>query len=95
MPQTVVYADDNFEKEYNRLGEATNGDDKKVFSFMTRLRLFLRENYAQGTKVPKDKIPEIYATLVDKRPLWELRHPRYGAIRYTVVKGQLNIVDVV
>ena len=95
VAQTVVYADDKFEKEYERLRNATNGDDRKAFSFMTRLREYLRDNSSRGKRIPKENMPKIYATLVGHRVLWELKFPRYGTIRYTAGNGRLRIVDFV
>ena len=89
-----MYADDKFEREYERLRNATNGDDKKVFAFMTRLREYLKSNYGRGKRVPKDKVPQVYAKALGPNQLWELEYSRYGTIRYTVVEGRVKILDL-
>ena len=93
--QTVVYADENSEREYERLRKASNGDDRKVFAFMTRLREYLKNHYRRGRRVRRDKVPRVYAKLLGSNQLWELDYAGYGIIRYTVAKGHIKIVDVV
>ena len=91
----VVFANKKLEQDYERLATATHPEDRKAFLVLQDIRTRLQMRYLSGSEISENKIPEVYKRLFQVNNLWSLDLPPHGRVLYSIVEGEICIVDIV
>lgn len=91
----VIFASKALEVDYKRLSSSENPEDKRLYEVLRRAREILQSQHLSGREIPKDKIPVIYRRMFRIDNLWELKISDHETVIYSVVGGDIWIVDMV
>lgn len=91
----VVFADRKLEEGYKRLATAMHPEDRRTYLVLQDIRRQLHTKYLTGSKIPENKIPDVYRRLFQVSNLWSLDFAPHGRVLYSLVEDEIRIVDLV
>lgn len=91
----VRFADKELERDYERLANSRNTEERKLHAVLKRIRGQLRALYQHGSETPLAEIPTVYKRMFGIDNLRTLDLPPHGTVLFTKVGEELWIVDIV
>ena len=93
MNSEVIFADENIEKEFDKL---KNVKEKQFYEQLMNAFRNLKENAFCGTQIPKNLIPKEYIKKFgDMTNLWKYNLPDAWRLIYTVKNNNVKVLSVI
>ncbi len=90
----VTFANKKIEKLFEELKEG-NFESKKLYEFIERARLDLKQNPTCSIKIPKNLWPKIYIKNYGITNLWKYDLPNGWRLIYTIKTDEVKIISVI
>ena len=90
----IIFADAGLKRAFDEL-KTGKAEERRLYDWLCKAFLVLRENTFAGIQVPKRLIPRRYKTQYGATNLWKYNLPGAWRLLYTVKGSEVEVLSII
>jgi len=95
FPSKIQFADENIQKNFEKLKTSRDHERKKIFEWLMRAFEDIEENAFCGIQIPKKCIPREYILKQKITNLWKYNLPNSWRLLYSIQHGEVIVLAII